>query len=746
MSPIKKTRAPEGGFTRRDFLKNATLSSFFLMLAQSGLLTAAVLKEIEQAIERGEESWVTSVCQLCPGSCGIRVRKFGSWPVSIAGNPLHPVNRGTLCPKGVAGILSFYDPDRIRQPLKRAGHRGEGKWQEISWEEAIAAVTEPLARLRQKKESHKVGILGGRYRGLMRTLFDKFLEAYGSPNYFDNSFATWQGPVEAIEKSHGLSAEPTYALEKAKILFSFSAPLLEAGRSPVENLRGWATLRRGDPASRGRVVHIGPHLSVTAAKADLWVPIQPGTEGLLALGLAAILLKEGLYDGLYLGSHSSGFNNFKNTILENYPPEKMAELTGVPIDTIIRLAREFASAKPAIAVCGRLEPKDQLAIHTLNALVGSINVPGGVLIPQEADYWVKHQKFQPVVRNAIAQLELLFFYYTNPLFSNPQGDSPQPEKMRETLDKIPLLVSFSPFMDETTAYSDLVLPDHHFLERDQDCPASTMQGFPFVGLSQPVRPPLYKTRHTGDLILQLAKRLGEPVSSALPWDRFQDFLKEGLKNIYDSQRGDLFGTSFESSWTSLLARSGWWSPSYQSLEDFEKGLKEKGGWWDPSYTYEEWGRVFANPEGKFAFATDLPPAVPPKSRDDFPLTLQAYPLMALTGGRNAGQAWLADIAGPHLQIGWKSWAEIHPETAARFGVKDREMIWVESPVGRIKVVAKVYEGVHPRVVAMPFGFGHTAMGRYAAGIGENVRKIQEGDWATAEMPRERITAVKIYRV
>lgn len=739
--------------TRREFLKDLGIGSAVLAAWQSGLLSAAEMMEIEEALQRGEENWVTSVCQQCPGACGIRVRKIGPWPVAIAGNPLHPINHGTLCPKGVAGLQAFYDPDRIRSPLKRVGGRGEGKWEKITWEEAIAAVAGELKRLRDGGEPQKLAVVGGRYRGLMRTLFERFLEAYGSPNYIDNSFASWQGPVEALEKTHGIAVEPKWDLARTRYLLSFGTPLLDAGTSPVENLRGWAEMRRGE-AQRGRVVQIESRFSITAAKADEWIPINPGREGWLALGIIHVLLKEDLYDGYYLGDHTAGFNNFKNLVLENYSHQTISEVTGLPVDTIIRLAREFAATKPALAICGRIDPRDQIAIHALNALVGSINIPGGVLIPRGPET----KAFPSVERDPIAleglakgktglvtggtyPLGAVFFYYTNPLFSNPQ-----PEKIKEALAKIPFLASFSPFMDETTAFCDLILPDHTSLERWQDVPASTMQGFPLVGLSQPVRAPLHETRHTGDLLLDLARSLGDPVAKALPWGSFEAFLREGLQGFFESQKGDLFGTEFESTWTSFLSRGGWWSPSYGDFEEFQKLLKERGGWWDPIYFYEDWARVFRNESGRFEFPAlkDLP-TVTPKGEEDFPLVLKSFPLMALTGGRNAGQAWLADIAGPHLQTGWKTWAEINPETARKLGIKEDEEVWVESPEGKIKGTARLYEGIHPDVIGVPLGFGHTAMGRWARGIGENPRKIQGTEQGRAEMPREGVTRVKVYK-
>lgn len=739
--------------TRRKFLKDLGIGSAVVMAWQAGLLSAADIAGIEEALARGDETWVTSVCQMCPGACGIRVRKIGSWPVSVTGNPLHPINYGTLCPKGVASILSFYDPDRLRSPMKRVGERGEGKWQEISWDEAIPTVTGELKRLREGGEPHKVAVVGGRYAGLMRTLFQRFLDAYGSPNYIDNSFARWQGPVEALEKTQGVSIEPRWDLPRTRYILSFGTPLLDAGTSPVENLRGWSEMRRGT-AHRGRVVQIESRLSTTAAKADEWIPVNPGTEGWLAMGIIHVLLKEDLYDGYYLGDHSEGFGSFKSAVLESYSHQKISEVTGVPVDTMIRIAREFAATKPAIAISGRIDPNDQVAIHTLNALVGSINIPGGVLIPRDLEMTtIPPVNADPVAREGVGRgkarlatgepypFQVAFFYYTDPLFSNPQ-----PDRFKETIAKIPLLVSFSPFLDETASFCDLILPDHTSLERLQDVPSSTSQGYPVVGLSEPVHPPLYETRHTGDVILEIAGKLGGTVASALPWKNFESLLQDHLKTIFEAQRGDLFGSEFESNWTSFLSRGGWWFPSYSNFDEFNKLIRSKGGWWDPVYFFEDWGKVFRGESGRFRFPSlkDLP-SFGPKGRDDFPLALVSYPLMALTGTRNANQPWLADIAGPQVQIGWKTWVEIHPETARKSGIKEKEEVWIESEKGRIKAVATLYEGNHPEAVGVPFGFGHTAMGRWAKGIGSNPRKIQETETGTSETPREGFTRVKVYK-
>ena len=156
-----------------------------------------------------------------------------------------------------------------------------------------------------------------------------------------------------------------------------------------------------------------------------------------------------------------------------------------------------------------------------------------------------------------------------------------------------------------------------------------------------------------------------------------------------------------------------------------------------------WTRIYPPASSRFEFPTlkDLP-TIPPKGDENFPLFLSAYPLMALTGGRNANQAWLADIAGLHLQEGWMTWAELNPETANHLGIRENDEVWIESAIGKIQAVAKLFSGIHPDAVGVPLGFGHTAMGRWAKGIGENPRKIQEAEG----MSRERLTRVKVYKV
>jgi anaerobic selenocysteine-containing dehydrogenase len=789
---------------RRDFLKMGGGAGVAVALG-GGFWKWPQVPVPEKLNAPGTEKWIPTVCGQCMGGCGVLVRMINGWAVNIAGNPLHPVNRGTLCPKGIAGLQGLYDPDRIHTPLKRAGKRGEGRWQPISWEEALSTVAESLKKLRQSGEPHRLAVLAGRYRGLMRSLWDRFMEAFGSPNYMDNQFQ-WEGPtLEGLCLTQGVTAAPVYDFENTRYILSFGSDFLESNSSPVQVLSAYGQFRRGRPEQRGRLVQIEPRLSVTAIKADEWIPAPPGTEGLIALAIASLIVKEGLYNKDFVANHAFGFENwregrgkeqigFKEFVLSEYAPDAISKQTGIPMDTFLRLAREFASNQPSLALGTRDRPFHQMAVSVLNGLVGNIDASGGVLIPRavplqalpafgkdaiaqkglQAERLIGEKKSSSMLqepylfaRNVLSgkpyRPEVLFLYYTNPLVSNVN-----PDLFSKAFAEIPFIVSFSPYLDDTSSMADLILPDHTPLERWQDDPVALNKGFPVLGIRQPVTEPLYQTRATGDVLLQICKFLGGEIQKAFPWNDFKDLLLYGVRGVFAAKRGDAFGLQFEQSWTRLLERGGWWAPSYKTFEEFWKQLQEKGGWWDPIYDFKGWDRIFKTPSKKFQFyaqtleqtlssplpeekkASSLfPHWEESKKRSDekaYPLRLHTFKTMALTGSRNANQPWLQAAFGQHLFEEWETWVEINPETAHRLGISDRDWVWVESPKGKIRVKAKLYKGAMPDVVSIPWGEGRRSGGRWSTGLGENPYRLLEDDLdPLTRCPISGTTRVKIYK-
>ena len=803
--------------TRRKFLfLTGAAAGLSLLPSEFSELLAAVSESEHVWPGPGVETWVNSVCQLCPGGCGIRVRLLDGWPVKILGNPDHPINQGGLCPKGTAGLQALYDPDRIRHPLKRVGARGEGKWKEISWEEAIESVAGKLRDLRAEGHPERLVVIRGQVRGFMRTIWDRFLEAYGSPNYV--SLGTGCDATDAVLwLSQGIRGTLGYDLEKASYALSFGVSLFEGNSSPVWQMRACAAFRQGRPGRRGKLVSIDPRFSTTAAKADEWIPLHPGTDGALALGIAHVLVRDGLYDETFVRDHAFGFDpwvdgkgtaheGFRDMVLRDYPPSEAARLSGVPEKMIVRIANEFGHERPALAIADRGASRyangiyNRWAIHCLNALVGSIEVPGGVLAPREVPF----TPLPAVSRDAVAErgrarprldgagspeaplaesagyrlpealrsgkpypTEVAFLYYADPLFSLPASLG-----MREALERVPFIVSFSPYLEDTTAVADLVLPDHTYLERWQDDPTPPNVNFTTLGIRRPVRAPLYSTRATSDVMFALAEALGDPVRSAFPWKDTESFLKERVEGVYKSGRGALgeaLDPNLYESWRDKKHEATF--PG--SFDEFWTQLLERGAWWDPQYPFGEWSRTLRTPSGKFEFYSQnlraefsrrvgaslepggggdrayVPHFAPPARSGElgaYPLVLNVFRPMTLMGGRTANMPYLLEIAGRGVSVGWKTWVEIHPETARHLGIQDRDQVWVESPEGRIRALARLIPATHPEIVHIPYGFGHRSGGRWAALLGDNPNKLVRAD-ALLPMgdPAYQITGVRLYK-
>lgn len=793
---------------RRAFLKVVAATGAGVAAGRGSSVLGDALEASARAerVPGGAESWVTTGCTLCPGGCGARVRVIDARAVKLEGNPFHPVTAGGLCPVGQAALQLLYSPDRLKGPMKRAGPRGAGRWEPVSWDEAMAMVAAQLRTLRERGEPHGLVLLVGEARGLVPDLLRRFARAFGTPNVVVEATDT-DPTAAALWLTQGIRGPVAYDLENARYILSFGVPLVDGWSAPVRQMRALAQVRQGAPGHRGKLVQIEPRLSPTAARADEWIPIHPGTEGALALGLAHVLVADLLFDRRFVEQHTFGFQDwtdeagrqhlgFRTLVLREYTPAAVAEITGVPPETIRRLAHEFAIFGPGVALGPRTGHPRAVetagAIHALNALAGSVDRAGGALVARSAPApdWPDVQpdsvarkglamprvdgagKEFPLAESSLPGLaaaigrgepypvQALLLWRANPAFTQPS-----PARFIEALSKVPFIVSFSPFLDETARYADLVLPDHVFLEAWHDVPPPPGLPYPVVTVAPPAVEPLHQTRHTGDVVLALAEALGGRVRQALPWTEFREILAESAQALYRSRRGMVFSRHEPIAAPRPLRQLEWAPPPYASFAEFEEELIANGGWTDPSYQYGEWARVLRTPSGKFEFysqalrrlveahaqaegttvqalldrlgwiVTDdrafLPHYEPPPVRGTtgtrFPRPLLPFRVLALGDGRGANQPYLQEILAPHAHVPWASWIELNPETAAELGIRDGEWVWVESPAGRARLRARIYPGIMPGLVAMPEGQGHTALGRYAAGKGVNVMELLEPD-------------------
>ncbi|MFQ5723010.1 MAG: molybdopterin-dependent oxidoreductase [Terriglobia bacterium] len=797
---------------RREFLRFAGggavgLATSGVTLRGLSAVNAALAAE-EVQVPRGPEAWSLSVCSLCPGGCGLRVRTIGKRAVKIEGNPLHPVNHGGLCPRGLAGLQVLYHPDRLRAPHKNVGSREAPQWKEISWEEAIGSVAERLGDLAKRQQAHSVVFVGGRCGHLHQRLFRRFLHAYGSPNYFPAPSGL-DAIQTAVYLQQGVPEGVAYDLEGTRYLLSFGPNLLEGWGSPVSTMRAFGRWRESAAGRRTKLVQIEPRFSVTAARADEWVPLRPGTEAALALGIASVLITEGLYDARFVREHTFGFEDwrdargrthrgFRSLVLSEYRLNEVAALTQVPVETILRLGREFGQNRPALAIGGPQsstlpgDPYTAMAVHSLNALVGSLEVPGGavvrpelpgdqpprsrgrkqlpVSVVSEADSLLPRPDLTRLPEAILAgkpyPIEAVLVHGMDPVFSLPNG-----EQFARALKRVAFVVSFSPFLDETAASADLILPDHTDLEKWQEVASPPTFPLPMISLSPPVVEPIHPTRATADVVLEIARRLGGQTAAALPQATFDEFLRAQVEEIFAARVGYTFTTSLEETWNRLLERSGWWAPTYSTAEQLWEQMKERGGWWEPTYYYGEWERVLRTRSRRFEFYSQrlarwaaqhseraravgfepgddrlcLPHQPPlPEPPLEFPLLLLPVEVLPLAGGDGAHLPYLQQIAGAPVFEHWESWLEMNPETARQLGVKDRELVWVESPRGRARVRLRIYPGVRPGVVYLPLGYGRTQGSEWAR-RGVNPLSLIEGQpeplaglWQTSQ------TYVRVY--
>lgn len=758
------------GVVRRDFLKLVGLGTAALGAGSAVGLHAAAqalnVVPLEDFPEQGPESRIVSMCGLCPARCGMIVRKIGERAVKAEGNPLDPTNQGGLCPVGQAMLQLVYNPDRVKSPLKRVGERGSGSWQAISWQEAIAIIKAKLDELRSGPGAHTVTALSNGTSELAGRLMARFLDAYGSANFILEPDAA---PSQGQDLTQGVAGRVAYDFENARYILSFGAPLFEA-MSPVRQMRALGEFRGGWEGRRGKLVQIESRLSATAAKGDEWVPVNPGTEGVLALGIANALIKYHLYDADFVAAHVAGFDArppagsgqsdwFQALVLQEYDAPKVSVITGVSVDTITRLAHEFAISGPSLAVPGALKfggsnpAFSSAAVQALNALAGNIGKPGGVLTCLEPPLspWPAlrrsgsgPQAAVPVLDNISAlaravweakpyRINALFLLGANPLFSSL--DFP-----RETITKIPFVVSFAPLLDETATYADLVLPDCTSLERWELRTSTPGFALTSVGVGSPVLAPLHDSRACTQAILDLAHEFGGDIAAAFPWREPSQALNELLTGLYGSPHGEIFTERFQSAYLRPEMRKwDWPARKYASRDDFVKRLLVHGGWVDPRYAYGDYSAELKTPSGKFELPRLLAtegssPVFGGGDLSAYPLELCIFQPLALMSETAANLPYLQEIGGSPQEWPWDSFVEINPRTAASLGISNGDWVIVESTAGKLRTRARLYAGAIPHVVNLPLGQGHTALGRWAKGRGVNPLELL----ANGAAPRVRV--------
>jgi anaerobic selenocysteine-containing dehydrogenase len=711
----------------------------------------------------GEETFVASTCLLCPAHCGIRGRRVDGLLTRIDGNPLHPVSQGGLCPKGSAGIQLLYHPDRLRAPMRRVGPRGAGELAPVAWEEALDLVVKSLATARERGEAGRVEWLVGDAGGLMGDLVSGFCAAYGTDRVFVDDYR--DGSAEVMRLCQGIAAPPAYDLAASDFVLSFGAALSEAWWA----LPQAAQARHDEGGRPPRWVQADVRLSRTAASADEWVPVRPGTYGTLALGIAYFLLKEGQYDADMTSERVSGWEDwtdedgtrqlgYRRLVLRHGRPDFVSARTGVPLARLVSLAKSFGQARRPVALWDQAVAwrtgglADALAIHALNVLAGALNRPGGLLVQGALPPAGPFVAAAGGAARALASASLastrwrddppdgppapvLFLYKANPLASTGAAD-----RWRAALSRSPLVVSFSPFLDETTRHADLILPDHTYLERWDDAPAPAAVAFPVWGVVQPVTRPLHDTRATGDVILHLAAQLGGEVKAWSRWSSLEQAVRERGVALAGANRGSAFVPPFRQRELRELEGRGWWLPHGRSAEAYWQEIRESGGWFDPFYDYQDRSAASQHPDGRvwifppegrrrlrdagldlaegFLPTRDVEAAPEPAAEADYPLQLVPYRVLTLASGGTALMPWLLENLGVLTGDSWGTWVEIHPRTAQEMNLRSGQRVRVQSAAGAFEATLRIFRGAQPGVLNAPYGL-HASAGDWGRHQGAN---------------------------
>lgn len=678
--------------SRRDFLK----------LAGAGAATSAVLTgcgpasryvtrepyaEMPEYTYNGESTFYATTCFECPAACGLVVRTMQGRALKVEGNPLHPLNKGKTCARGQATLHGLYNPDRVPAPTNQ-GRADSLSETTLIWDQAIQTVTAAL----QDHKPGEIAFLMGEAPDHLFDLVTDLTAAIGAPapNRFGalsmfETRATLQAAAEEIFGQYNLLH---FDIGNADLVFSFGANFLETWLSPVAFTGQYASLRKGHADQRGYLVQFESRMSQTAAVADEWVPIKPGTEAHVALALGRLAAEaQGTLPQAYM----------------NIDAEKAAEAAGVDIERLRELADRFAKAGRALAIpgswaMGQTNGLDNAkAILALNSVAGNIGQPGGVYLhapstlPEaEQKTGVLDQVVALIDKMNAGEVKVLFVHGVNPVFEIPKSFG-----FAEALANVPLVISFASFPDETALMADYIFPDRTGLESWGYQRVKAGSDKSIISGAQPVVVPLdmHDVRATADVLLAAAQAVGGDLAAALPFADEVAFIQDKLTALV-GQEG-------------ALIQAG-------DIMTFSAQFQQYGGWWSKNASA-------AGPESTSLPALELP-SIEEHGDGEFFLVPFVSPTL---GEKGANKPWLQETPDPTTTVMWNTWIEINPQTAKGLDIIDDDIVKVISAAGEIEASVYLYPAIRPDTIAIPFGQGHTAYGRYAEGRGVNPADLLE---------------------
>ena len=649
-----------------------------------------------------------SVCRSCHGGCGVLLHVEGDRLVKVEGDRESPLNHGRLCPIGTVTLDLVYHPDRLKHPLRRAGTRGSGQWERISWDQALDEISQRLLAIRAKFGAEAIALGTGTGRHHIRWV-SRFGHALGTPNWCEPGFAQCFHPrVNTCMLTFGDFPVSDYTGDVSPdcIMFWGHNPT-NSGPDGETRFNVLEALER-----KPKIIVIDPRQTELAKRADIWLQIRPGVDDALALSMLNVTTGEKLYDEPFVARWTHGFDALRERV-KDYSPEWAEPITWVGADKIRAAARLFATSKPALLEWGcaiEHTPKciqTVRAVSMLPALTANVDVPGGWvfgmhglgrfpslienLSPEVSAKRLGADRFKllggegadlpsahiPTLLQAIREGKpypvKAFLVFGNNTLSTYANTA----LVYESLMKLDFMVCADLFMTPTAELADIVLPAASWPELNQLAGLPTVAANVVLAQQKAVR--IGECKSDEEIFVELARRMKLSVGT------------ETVEDVLDAQlAAGKIGMTFDE-----LKQRGFVKVPFKYRKFEEQGFKTPTGKIELYSTRLE--ALGYSPLPRYEEPPESPISSPNVARD--------FPLVLTTGGRIS-----FFFNSEHRQIGnlrkarRYPLAEIHPATAARYGVVDGEWMWIETRRGRIRQKAKVTAGIDPRVIHVEHGW------------------------------------------
>ena len=673
-----------------------------------------MLRDDSNYAPQGEETF-KAVCRMCHGGCGTIVRRNNGLITSVIGDPDHPINKGKLCAKaGQPSIDLLYHPDRLDYPLIRTGERGAGQWRRANWDEALEFIAEKMQGIKQAHGAEAVSFFRG--MGMNNSnIISRLANLFGTPNVAAISYFCYAVRVSACQ----ITATGSFSGK------TWDGAVVPDFYTPTECIVEWGSQKRTSNdhglighvpltdalANKPKHIIVDPRHSASAGPADIWLPLRPGTDAAMALGWINLIIEEGLYDKEFTEKHCHGFEELRARATQ-YPLQRVADITWCDPELIARAARMYATAKPAQLVLGN--GTDHLGLNTyqsaralfiLMGITGNIDVPGGnvfypavtlaypdmkeKLSPEQAAKRLGASRFKALDRHGFSHPPLTLKamvtgepYPVKALIAvgtNIATTYPNTNQVLASLKSLDLLVVHDVFMTPTAELADVVLPAAGNLERDEPRLHLHIKG-PHAAYMDTVSSKLAsigERKSDWEFIIALGQKLG-----------LQEYFPS-LQALSDEVLAPMGIT-----WNELKERGYVETP-------LEYRKYEKSGFGTPTGKFELYSTMMRD------WGYDpLPDHVePPESPYRTPERYAEFPLILITGAKQAVYMHSQNRQVESIRrLAPQPMLEIHPATAALYGIAEGDMTWVETARGKLKLRAHLHKRIHEKVVAIPHGW------------------------------------------